>query len=77
LITGGLGAARVRNLFLEARNRSPSIIYIDEIDAIGRKRSGSANSGGVGEAEQTLNQVRYSQNEFLFGYLKKELKILI
>lgn len=55
--TGGLGAARVRNLFLEARNRSPSIIYIDEIDAIGRKRSGSANSGGVGEAEQTLNQV--------------------
>lgn len=77
MITGGLGAARVRNLFLEARNRSPSIIYIDEIDAIGRKRSGSANSGGVGEAEQTLNQVRYSQNEFLFGYLKKELKILI
>jgi ATP-dependent Zn protease len=56
---GGLGAARVRNLFLEARNRSPSIIYIDEIDAIGRKRSGSANSGGVGEAEQTLNQVKY------------------
>ena len=57
---GGLGASRVRDLFKEARKRSPSIIYIDEIAAIGRKRSGGAGSGdgrSTGEAEQTLNQL--------------------
>jgi len=55
---GGLGAARVRDLFKEARSRSPCIIYIDEIDAIGRQRSdaiGASFSGG--EEEQTLNQL--------------------
>lgn len=51
---GGLGASRVRSLFKEARKSSPCIVYIDEIDAIGRKRSGNANSG---EEEQTLNQL--------------------
>ena len=51
---GGLGASRVRSLFQEARKSSPCIVYIDEIDAIGRKRSGNANSG---EEEQTLNQL--------------------
>ena len=58
---GGVGAARVRDLFAEARKRSPSIVYIDEIDAIGRKRSGTEGMGGggrgTGEAEQTLNQL--------------------
>ncbi|OTF72720.1 paraplegin-like protein [Euroglyphus maynei] len=55
---GGLGAARVRDLFAEARKRSPCIVYIDEIDAIGRKRSGERMTGGTsGEEEQTLNQL--------------------
>lgn len=57
---GGLGAARVRNLFSEAQKRSPCIVYIDEIDAIGRKRSSQGAGGmggGTGEEEQTLNQL--------------------
>ncbi|XP_054748666.2 paraplegin-like [Lytechinus pictus] len=54
---GGLGAARVRSLFKEARNRAPCIVYIDELDAIGRKRSESANINSSGEEEQTLNQL--------------------
>jgi spastic paraplegia protein 7 len=55
---GGLGASRVRSLFAEARKRAPSIIYIDEIDAIGKQReSGASMGGGGGEQEQTLNQL--------------------
>ena len=60
---GGLGAARVRDLFKEARKRTPCIVYIDEIDAVGRKRS--ENTGGAGgasgEEEQTLNQLLVGQ----------------
>ncbi|XP_021926510.1 paraplegin isoform X3 [Zootermopsis nevadensis] len=56
---GGLGAARVRDLFKEGRKRSPCIIYIDEIDAIGRKRSAGIGQfdEASGEGEQTLNQL--------------------
>ncbi|TDG41839.1 hypothetical protein AWZ03_011729 [Drosophila navojoa] len=56
---GGLGAARVRDLFKEGKKRAPCIIYIDEIDAIGRQRSGteSIGQGSSGESEQTLNQL--------------------
>ncbi|CAH0716626.1 unnamed protein product, partial [Brenthis ino] len=53
---GGLGAARVRDLFKEASTRIPCIIYIDELDAIGRARSTARGPGG-GESEQTLNQL--------------------
>ncbi|XP_039763854.1 paraplegin [Pararge aegeria] len=56
---GGLGAARVRDLFKEASARAPCIIYIDEMDAVGRARSSGASSWGPGggEGEQTLNQL--------------------
>lgn len=52
----GVGAARVRDLFREAREHAPSIIFIDEIDAIGKKRSPGIG-GGHDEREQTLNQI--------------------
>src|SRR4029077_5671244 len=52
----GVGASRVRDLFPDARRRAPSIIFIDEIDAIGGRRSGGA-IGGNDEREETLNQL--------------------
>jgi cell division protease FtsH len=52
----GVGAARVRKLFRAAKNRAPSIIFIDELDAIGRTR-GTGLGGGHDEREQTLNQI--------------------
>ncbi len=52
----GVGAARVRDLFEQARRSAPSIIFIDELDALGRTRSGAA-LGGYDEKEQTLNQL--------------------
>lgn len=55
-VIGGLGAARVRNLFAEAKKRAPSIIYIDEIDAIGKKREKSHSVFIDSESERTLNQ---------------------
>ncbi|KAL3859902.1 hypothetical protein ACJMK2_010086 [Sinanodonta woodiana] len=53
---GGLGASRVRDLFKEAKKKAPCIIYIDEIDAIGRKRGGGGDFTNT-EEEQTLNQL--------------------
>lgn len=53
----GLGAARVRDLFEQARARAPSIIFIDEIDALGKTRGAYPLAGGQDEREQTLNQL--------------------
>lgn len=53
----GVGAARVRDLFVKAHQVAPSIVFIDEIDAIGRSRSGAVSMGGNDEREQTLNQL--------------------
>jgi cell division protease FtsH len=53
----GVGAARVRDLFTQARQAAPAIIFIDEIDAIGQSRGGAMRLGGNDEREQTLNQL--------------------
>jgi cell division protease FtsH len=58
----GVGAARVRDLFRQARMVAPAIIFIDEIDAVGRKRGGGA--GGSDEREQTLNQMLVAMDGF-------------
>ncbi|NMT62081.1 ATP-dependent metallopeptidase FtsH/Yme1/Tma family protein [Marinobacter orientalis] len=59
----GVGASRVRNMFEEARKESPSIIFIDELDAIGRSR-GAGVGGGHDEREQTLNQILSEMDGF-------------
>jgi len=59
----GIGAARVRDLFAQARKNAPSIIFIDEIDAVGRSR-GSGLGGGHDEREQTLNQLLTEMDGF-------------
>ena len=59
----GVGAARVRDLFQEARKHAPAIIFIDEIDSIGRAR-GQAVIGGASEQEQTLNQILTEMDGF-------------
>jgi cell division protease FtsH len=60
----GVGAARVRDLFAQARAASPSIIFIDELDAIGRSRGSGAALGGHDEREQTLNQILTEMDGF-------------
>src|SRR5881397_2249022 len=60
----GVGAARVRDLFKQAREAAPSIIFIDELDAIGRARGSGAAIGGHDEREQTLNQILTEMDGF-------------
>src|SRR5215813_116320 len=60
----GVGAARVRDLFSEARKRAPAIIFIDEIDAIGQRRSGTGALVANDEREQTLNQLLAEMDGF-------------
>jgi cell division protease FtsH len=60
----GVGASRVRELFAEARKVAPAIIFIDEIDTIGRARGGARAFGGHDEREQTLNQILTEMDAF-------------
>jgi cell division protease FtsH len=60
----GVGASRVRELFSEARKVAPAIIFIDEIDTIGRSRGGPRSIGGHDEREQTLNQILTEMDGF-------------
>jgi cell division protease FtsH len=60
----GVGAARVREMFDQARQKAPCIIFIDEIDAIGRSRSAGPSMGGHDEREQTLNQLLTEMDGF-------------
>jgi cell division protease FtsH len=60
----GVGAARVRDLFEQAREKAPCIIFIDELDAIGRARGGAVMMGGNDEREQTLNQLLTEMDGF-------------
>jgi len=60
----GVGASRVRDMFNNAKQDSPSIIYIDEIDSIGRARSAGGPGGGHDEREQTLNQILTEMDGF-------------
>src|SRR5215472_4726527 len=60
----GVGAARVRDLFEQARTRAPAIIFIDELDAMGRARGFASHHGGHDEKEQTLNQLLTEMDGF-------------
>jgi cell division protease FtsH len=60
----GVGAARVRDLFSEARKRAPAIIFIDEVDAIGQRRAGAGAAVSNDEREQTLNQLLAEMDGF-------------
>merc|ERR1719327_147231 len=64
----GVGASRIRNLFSEAKKNAPCIVFIDEIDAVGRQRAGGGGNAGFGggndEREQTLNQILTEMDGF-------------
>ncbi|PIP65738.1 cell division protein FtsH [Candidatus Peregrinibacteria bacterium CG22_combo_CG10-13_8_21_14_all_49_11] len=63
----GVGASRVRDLFIRAKKNAPCIIFIDEIDAVGRQRGGAGFGGGHDEREQTLNQILTEMDGFEQG----------
>lgn len=63
----GVGASRVRDLFKQAKESAPCIIFLDEIDAVGRKRGGGFSSGGNDEREQTLNAILVEMDGFSTG----------
>jgi cell division protease FtsH len=60
----GIGASRVRDLFQQAKDAAPAIVFIDELDAIGRSRGGAGAIGGHDEREQTLNQILTEMDGF-------------
>jgi cell division protease FtsH len=63
----GVGAARVRDLFRRVRAVAPAVVFIDELDAAGRKRAGGSGNGGNEEREQTLNQILVEMDGFDVG----------
>ena len=63
----GVGASRVRDMFEQAKKKSPCIVFIDEIDAVGRQR-GAGMGGGNDEREQTLNQLLVEMDGFEHNY---------
>src|ERR671933_1565064 len=60
----GVGASRVRDLFAEAKKAAPAIVFVDELDAIGRRRGSAVSLGGNDEREQTLNQLLIEMDGF-------------
>ena len=66
----GVGPARVRDMFAQARKNSPCIIFIDEIDAVGRARGRSGAFGGHDERENTLNQLLVEMDGMFIIFLK-------
>ena len=66
----GMGAARVRDLFKQAQEKAPCIVFIDEIDTIGKKRDSANGMGGNDEREQTLNQLLAEMDGFETGAVR-------
>src|SRR5690606_38682809 len=60
----GVGAARVRDLFIQAKQRAPCIVFIDELDALGKQRGGGGPMGGHDDREQTQNQLLVEMDGF-------------